>query len=49
MRWLARQVAARVIFMANGQIVEAGSPEEFFTNPRHERTRKFLSEILSRH
>jgi general L-amino acid transport system ATP-binding protein len=42
----ARQVADRIIFMDEGQIVEANRPEEFFTNPRHERTRRFLSQIL---
>ncbi len=42
----ARQVADRVIFMASGAIVEEATPAEFFTNPRHERTRKFLGEIL---
>ena len=45
----ARQVADRVIFMASGAIVEEGPPAEFFTAPRHERTRKFLGEILHRH
>lgn len=42
----ARQVANRVIFMASGAIVEEAPPGEFFTNPSHERTRKFLGEIL---
>jgi polar amino acid transport system ATP-binding protein len=42
----ARQVADRVIFMASGEIVEEAPPSAFFTNPRHERTRKFLGEIL---
>ncbi|MBR3190353.1 MAG: amino acid ABC transporter ATP-binding protein [Bosea sp.] len=45
----ARQVADRVIFMASGAIVEEGPPQEFFRNPSHERTRKFLGEILPRH
>ena len=45
----ARQVANRVIFMAEGAIVEEAPPEEFFQNPRHERTRKFLGEILHKH
>ncbi|WP_092156697.1 amino acid ABC transporter ATP-binding protein [Bosea sp. CRIB-10] len=45
----ARQVADRVIFMASGAIVEEAAPQEFFSNPRHERTRKFLGEILPRH
>jgi general L-amino acid transport system ATP-binding protein len=43
----ARQVADRVIFMDQGQIVEQNTPAEFFGNPRSERTRDFLSKILS--
>ncbi|MCJ8239275.1 amino acid ABC transporter ATP-binding protein [Peteryoungia algae] len=42
----ARQVADRVIFMDQGQIVEQNSPSEFFDNPQHERTQLFLSQIL---
>jgi general L-amino acid transport system ATP-binding protein len=42
----AREVGDRVIFMDAGQIVEVGSPEHFFTNPREERTKAFLSKIL---
>jgi general L-amino acid transport system ATP-binding protein len=42
----ARQVADRVMFMDAGQIVEINTPEEFFSHPRHERTRLFLSQIL---
>ncbi len=42
----ARNVANRVIFMDKGQIVEQNSPDEFFGNPRHERTRDFLRQIL---
>ncbi len=42
----AREVADRVIFMDAGQIVEVGTPEHFFENPREERTRTFLSKIL---
>ncbi|HEX2147054.1 MAG TPA: amino acid ABC transporter ATP-binding protein, partial [Pseudorhizobium sp.] len=41
----ARQVADRVIFMDRGEIVEVGAPEEFFSNPKHERTRNFLGQI----
>ncbi len=41
----ARQVADRVIFMDQGEIVEIGTPEEFFSNPKHERTRNFLGQI----
>ena len=42
----ARQVANRVIFMDQGQIIEQNSPKEFFENPRSERTKLFLSQIL---
>ena len=42
----ARQVADRVIFMDRGEIVEMGPPDTFFANPRHERTRQFLGQIL---
>ena len=42
----ARQVANRVIFMDAGQIVEQNEPHAFFTNPQHERTKLFLSQIL---
>ena len=42
----ARSVADRVIFMDQGQIVEQNAPAEFFSNPRNERTRDFLSKIL---
>ena len=42
----AREVADRVIFFDQGQIVEEGTPEHFFTNPQHDRTKLFLSQIL---
>jgi general L-amino acid transport system ATP-binding protein len=42
----ARAVANRVVFMADGQIVEVGTPEHFFTDPREDRTKLFLSQIL---
>ena len=42
----ARQVADRVIFMADGAIVEENDPESFFRAPAHARTRAFLGEIL---
>jgi general L-amino acid transport system ATP-binding protein len=42
----AREVADRVVFMADGQIVEVGPPEHFFTDPREDRTKLFLSQIL---
>jgi general L-amino acid transport system ATP-binding protein len=42
----ARQVADRVIFMDYGSVVEINKPNEFFSNPQHERTKLFLSQIL---
>jgi general L-amino acid transport system ATP-binding protein len=42
----ARQVADRVVFMDQGEIVEINAPQPFFDNPRHERTKLFLSQIL---
>lgn len=42
----ARAVANRVVFMAEGEIVEVGTPEHFFTDPQEERTKLFLSQIL---
>ena len=42
----AKQVADRVIFMDDGQILEEGTPEHFFTNPKNERVRQFLSKIV---
>lgn len=42
----ARQVADRIVFMDEGQIVEMNAPNEFFDRPQHERTRLFLSQIL---
>jgi glutamate transport system ATP-binding protein len=43
----ARQVADRVVFMDRGRIVESGSPEDFFDNPRTDRARDFLAKILT--
>ena len=43
----ARQVADRIIFMDDGQIVEVAKPQDFFDRPRHERTRLFLKQILA--
>ena len=43
----AKQVADRVIFMDYGEIVEEAPPEEFFNNPKHDRTQLFLSQILA--
>ena len=42
----ARQVADRVVFMDEGQIIEVNGPDEFFAHPQHERTKLFLSQIL---
>ena len=42
----AREVGDRLIFMADGQIVEQGVPEEVFANPQHNRTKQFFSKIL---
>jgi general L-amino acid transport system ATP-binding protein len=43
----ARSVADNVVFMDNGEIVEMNPPEEFFNNPKNERTKLFLSQILT--
>jgi general L-amino acid transport system ATP-binding protein len=42
----AKEVASRVVFMDAGQIIEANTPQEFFANPQHARTKLFLSQIL---
>jgi ABC-type polar amino acid transport system ATPase subunit len=42
----ARAVADRMVFMADGEIVEEGTPEHFFTAARDERTKQFLAQIL---
>jgi ABC-type polar amino acid transport system ATPase subunit len=39
-------VANRVVFMDAGRIVEEAAPEDFFSNPRHERTRSFLAQVI---
>jgi len=43
----AKEVSNRVVFMDEGEILEEGSPEEFFTNPKTDRAKKFLQEILT--
>jgi len=43
----AREVAHRIVFMDEGQIIETASPDEFFANPKSERTKIFLSKILT--
>ncbi len=42
----AREVGSRMLFMADGVVMEQGDPREMFKNPQHERTKKFLSQIL---
>ena len=44
----AKEVANRVIFMDNGNIIEEGSPDEMFNNPKHERTKRFLKQIINK-
>jgi glutamate transport system ATP-binding protein len=43
----ARKAADRVVFMADGQILETGTPEEFFTHPKTDRARDFLSKLIT--
>jgi glutamate transport system ATP-binding protein len=43
----ARRAANRVVFMAEGQIVETATPDEFFDNPQTERAQDFLSKVMS--
>jgi polar amino acid transport system ATP-binding protein len=45
----ARSVADRVIFMADGKIIEQAPPQQFFGNPQNEKTRQFLGQILTNH
>jgi polar amino acid transport system ATP-binding protein len=42
----AREVADRIVFMADGEILEVAPPEEMFTNPKHEKTKQFLNSVL---
>lgn len=42
----AREVADRMVFMEGGEIIEEGTPQHFFDNPKNERVRKFLSKII---
>lgn len=41
----ARQVASRVVLMADGEVVEVAPPDQFFEHPRHQRTQQFLRQI----
>nr|WP_148209262.1 amino acid ABC transporter ATP-binding protein [Sulfurospirillum deleyianum] len=43
----AKEVSNRIVFMDEGRIIEEGTPEDFFTNPKTERAQKFLQEILT--
>jgi ABC-type polar amino acid transport system ATPase subunit len=43
----ARRVAHRVVFMDEGRVIEEAPPDRFFSQPSHDRTRSFLSKILS--
>ena len=43
----AREVADRIIFVDKGQILENETPEEFFTNPKHERAKQFLQQVMT--
>ncbi|MDF2667498.1 MAG: gluA [Microbacterium sp.] len=43
----ARKAANRVVFMADGQIVEQAAPEQFFTNPQSDRAKDFLSKLIT--
>ena len=42
-----REVADRIIFVDKGQILENETPEEFFTNPKHEHTKQFLQQVMT--
>ena len=42
----AREVGSRVIFMADGRIIEEGAPDEMFSNPKSERLQSFLAKVL---
>jgi polar amino acid transport system ATP-binding protein len=42
----ARSIASRVVFCANGKVVEQGPPEQIFTRPKEPRTREFLEKVL---
>ena len=46
MQSLARDVGSRVVFMDAGQVIESNTPQEFFANPQHARSKLFLSQIL---
>ncbi len=43
----AKEVADRVVFMADGHVVEVGKPQDIFENPQHERTKSFLEKVIN--
>ena len=43
----AKEVADRVVFMADGHVMEEGTPEEVFDNPQNERTKAFLDKVIN--
>ena len=44
--WFARNIATRIVFCADGKILEDGPPDQIFSNPKAERTREFLENVL---
>ena len=44
----AKEISTKVLFMSDGLIVEEGTPEEIFTNPKEEKTRAFLKRMIAR-
>jgi polar amino acid transport system ATP-binding protein len=44
--WFAKKVASRIVFCADGMVIESGTPDEMFKNPRHARTKEFLNNVL---
>jgi polar amino acid transport system ATP-binding protein len=44
--WFAKKVASRILFCADGVVLESATPEQLFRHPRHERTREFLNNVL---
>ena len=47
MKWVCARSRDRVIFVDKGQILEDETPEEFFTNPKHERAKQFLQQVMT--
>jgi polar amino acid transport system ATP-binding protein len=44
--WFAKKVASRIVFCADGVVIESGTPDEMFKNPRQARTKEFLNNVL---